>query len=147
MISFKLKSIHRDEFATIKDVPKGKKITVAHQFTFAASAEQHEILMIFSANFLSDDKPFILSKVTCEFTIKKEDFESWVVKDLSQIKVPKDFLIHLASITTGTARGIIHEKLQGSEYSKYLLPLLDISRLPKGDLIINLSNKLAEKDS
>jgi len=48
--------------------------------------------------------------------------------------IPKGFLTHLTVLTIGTARGVLHTKLEKTGFEKYLLPTLNISDLIKEDM-------------
>ena len=55
--------------------------------------------------------------------------------------IPKNFITHLTVLTIGTARGILHAKLEKSGFEKFLLPTLNISDIIKDDLIIKSEPK------
>ena len=139
-IQFGLRSIRTDEFATIKPVPnETAKVKLGNSFNFSVSADSHQILVSARINFEADAQPFIILQVTCVFGIKPDDFAKFSTEKENELKVPKEFLAHLASITIGTARGVLHTKLENSEYKKFMVPIMDVSKGFKEDVIFILS--------
>lgn len=135
-IQFGLRSIRTDEFATIKPVPsETAKVALGNSFNFALSVETHQILVSARINFEADAQPFIILQVTCVFGIKPDDFAQFSTEKENELKVPKEFLAHLASITIGTARGVLHTKLENSEYKKFMIPIMDVSKGFKEDVV------------
>ncbi|MPN63841.1 hypothetical protein SDC9_211608 [bioreactor metagenome] len=48
--------------------------------------------------------------------------------------VPKNFMQHLAVITIGTARGILHAKTENTPFNQYVLPTINVSEMIKDDV-------------
>lgn len=55
--------------------------------------------------------------------------------------IPKGFLRHLAMLTVGTSRGILHAKTEGTCFNKYVLPTINVTLIIKEDATFNF-NKL-----
>ena len=53
------------------------------------------------------------------------------------LKVPKGFLSHLAVLTIGTTRGILHAKTEGNCFNKYVLPAINVTEIIKEDAIFS----------
>lgn len=139
-IQFGLRSIHTDEFATVENVNiDDKKVRLEHSFVFSLIKEANELAVSFKISFLSDDRPFIILRVTCSFEIKTDNVLIPSKGDPKKIEIPKDFMIHLASLTTGTARGVLHSKLEQTAFNKYLLPIIDVTKGFKSNVTFDLA--------
>jgi hypothetical protein len=57
------------------------------------------------------------------------------------ITIPTDFLRYMAMISTGTARGILHTKLEKGKMSDYVLPPVNLLNIIKKDYVADLSPK------
>src|SRR5579859_8012347 len=138
-IKFGLKSICTDEFATVEDTPiTDDKVQLDHSFTFSLNTDATELTVTFKLSFKSEERPFIILQVSCVFGIKSESLLISAKGEPKKIQVPKDFMAHLAFLTTGTARGVLHSKLEQTEFNKYLLPILDVSKAFENDAIFDL---------
>jgi hypothetical protein len=128
-IEFALKSIRTDEFATLPYSPTaGEDIRLATNVNFGINTELKEITVIFRAAFEAVNKPFIILQASCVFDVKAEDFNKFPYKDQKTVDVRRDFLAHLATLTIGTARGILHTKLEYTPFSNhFLLPVINVS--------------------
>ena len=50
------------------------------------------------------------------------------------VKVSKGFMQHIAMLTVGTTRGILHAKTEGTCFNKYVLPAINVAELIKDDV-------------
>lgn len=57
------------------------------------------------------------------------------------LTVPKGFLCHLAMLTVGTSRGILHAKTEGTCFNKYVLPVINVTEIIKGDASFSLDQE------
>ena len=73
-------------------------------------------------------------EVSCIFVIEPKSWNNLTSE--GNIKFPTGFLQHLATITLGTARGILFQKTEGTKYNIYHLPLLDVTSAIKEDLVV-----------
>lgn len=140
-ISFAIKSIETVEFATINDAFKnGEKVGITSGFKLGINTENHALKVQFDLSFVCEDRPFIILKVACDFDIEPNAFEKFKSSQANKIIVPKGFLTHLAVLTVGTARGVLHAKLDKTEFDQFLLPSLNIAQMIESDIIFELPN-------
>lgn len=138
-IPFILKGIHIEEFATFDDCYDSKgTIGITHEFGFGANIMQHSLAVKFTTIFKCTDKPFIKLVIICEFDVEEPSFQVFQNKKTKAYKIPKGFLTHLSVITVGTARGVLHTKLEKTKFEEFLLPTMDISNILEEDLVINI---------
>lgn len=77
--------------------------------------------------------------VSCHFNVKKDSWQNFELKTQDELIIPKEFLAHLAMIATGTTRGVLFAKIEGTEYSKFIVPILNIAEMIPEDATIQLS--------
>lgn len=80
-------------------------------------------------------KVFIKIQVSCHFKIEENDWNSFATEN--KLVVPKGFLAHLAMITTGTTRGVLFAKTEGTQFSKYIIPTINVEEMIKNDAVFN----------
>lgn len=140
-VAFAIKSIETVEFATIKDAYKdGEKVGITSGFNLGLSNEDHALKVQFNLSFICEDRPFIILKVACDFSIEPKGFETFNNSQRDKITIPKAFLAHLAVLTVGTARGVLHAKLDKTEFGQFLLPSLNISQMFENDVVFDLES-------
>ena len=141
-IRFSIKSIATEEFATIKSSYKEQEdVIIETGYGFGVIPSEHTLVVNLSLMFECLENPFIILKISCGFDIEPEDFLQFENKEKNRLLVPKDFLTHLAILTIGTARGILHAKLEKSDFEQYILPTLNISHIIKEDMQFELDVK------
>ncbi|WP_421889763.1 hypothetical protein [Marinoscillum sp.] len=134
-ISFKIKSITTREFATIKSAYNdGEEIGIGTGFNFGVDSDNHAVAVLLDLTFECNETPFVILKISMEFDVLPEEFESFNNKKSKGIVIPKGFLTHLAAMTVSTARGILYEKLKDSNFDYLLLPALNVSEILTEDM-------------
>jgi len=58
--------------------------------------------------------------------------------ELKSIILPVSLITHMAVLTVGTARGILHSKTENTKFNKYLLPTINVTESLKSDIAIAL---------
>jgi hypothetical protein len=137
-VTFNLKGISTDEFATIKECYKEEEnVQIETGYGFEIDPVHYTVAVQFSILFKCKDSPFIVLKLTCSFDVDKESFDALLDNKSGKYVIPKGFLTHLTVLTVGTARGVLHAKLEKTGFEKYMLPTLNVSDLIKEDLIFD----------
>jgi hypothetical protein len=135
-VTFQLKGISTDEFATIKECYKEEEsIQIETGYSFEVDPESYTVAVRFSIMYKCNESPFIVLKLTCAFDVEKESFEGMFDSESEKYIIPKGFLTHLTVLTIGTARGVLHAKLEKSAFEKYILPTLNVADLIKEDMV------------
>lgn len=122
----------------------GKPVGIQSGVNFGVDKQKQLVKTLFNHNFIhkvEDEeeqktiKPFIELTVSCVFAF---DPESWqfLEKEEEQIFVlPKGLASHFAMMTAGTARGILHNETEHTDYNKFIIPAQNV-----GDIIPNNVN-------
>ncbi|MFD2202818.1 hypothetical protein [Shivajiella indica] len=141
-IKFSIKSISTEEFATIKSCYKEQEeVGIETGYGFGINPNEHIVVVNFSLMFKCLDNPFIILKISCGFEIEQQDFSQLSNKERNAFILPKDFLTHLTVLTIGTARGILHAKLEKSGFEQFVLPTLNISEMIKEDMVFEITSE------
>lgn len=136
-ISFRLSGISTEQFAIIEDVEiVDNKITIETEVGFGVNIEVSGIECKFHIRYTSNGKVFILLKVACQFEVENDFFKQ--NPEATQFIVPVDLAKHLAVITVGTSRGILHTKTEGGFYNKFILPTINLQDLLNEDVIFEI---------
>lgn len=136
-IGFALKKITTEQFAILSENYKAKeKIKLVTSIKFGINKERKILVVIMRFKFEQNNHPFIILEPACHFVFEKNAWDDFKNKETGEIILPKNLVLHLAALTTGTARGILHGKTEGTEFNKYFLPTLNVNNLIKKDVIL-----------
>lgn len=134
-ICFKLSSIATTEFAIIEDIiVKEENISLKTGIGFNVDLKNNIIGVEPKFVFLSEDHPFMIVGVQCNFYITQDSLDENLVEN--KYIFPLGFITHLAVIAVGTARGVLHAKTENTPYNKYLIPTINLTEIIKSDLVI-----------
>lgn len=143
-ISFKLIGLKTEQFATIeKNYNAEKEVNLSHQLRFAAIEEHHTISVRSDFNFEIEKQPFLVIGVAGHFQVSEDIFNSFKEGDGSVLIVPKGFVAHLAMLTVGSTRGVLHAKTENTKYNRYLLPTVNVAAIIKEDVRITITKSKA----
>jgi hypothetical protein len=132
-IGFTLAKINTMQFATIDmQIEDQAEIDIRANIDFGVSNDNQRGVCITKFEFQHESKPIIILEVNCEFQFNDETWESLSGK--TEIELPTALLQHLAVLTIGTIRGILHAKTENTAYNKYYLPTLNVTEMIKEDL-------------
>lgn len=133
-IGFQLKKINTHQFAFIDDAydDENQEFNLETNISFGIDPSNSAIKSSVKIQFEQNDKAFLIIEVSCEFNI---DPKIW--KDFTNektVKIPKRFMAHLAVITVGTTRGVLHSKTENTRYNEFILPTLNVADMLQEDV-------------
>jgi len=134
-IGFVLRQISTEQFALNEEQfsETGKK-QISVNLHFGVD-HKHKAISVFSKFILtSDSKIFIIIEAGCHFEIRKNAWSGMLDTQTNVVKVSKGFMQHIAMLTVGTTRGILHAKTEGTCFNKYVLPAINVAELIKDDV-------------
>lgn len=137
-ISFALIKITTEQFAVIEGVyNENAKIRIKTNLRFAADKVQ-KMIGVFS-NFIFEDseKPFILIEVGCHFIIQEESWNKMLNLETDTLLVPKSVLSHLAMLSVGTTRGVLHSKTENNTFNRFIIPTINVAAMIPDDVVLN----------
>jgi hypothetical protein len=138
-VKFRIRKITTDQFATVDSVVvQEDSIKVNFGFGFGIN-EDHKIVGCNAKfEFSSNEVPFIILNVLCDFEIAPESWNSFINTELKSIILPVSLVTHMAVLTVGTARGVLHSKTENTKFNKYLLPTINVTESLRSDIAIAL---------
>lgn len=141
-IGFSLKKVVTEQFAIIEEGFNEKgKIRLSTSLKFAADDVQKFVAVFASFIFDSDTKPFLIIEASCHFSIKADAWVEMLTSETNTLTITKGFLCHLAMLTVGTCRGILHAKTEGTCFNKYVLPTINVTEIVKEDATFSFNKK------
>jgi hypothetical protein len=137
-VPFKLFQITTEEFATIEDNLNDGKISMNNALGYAADIESSAIKCTLKVVFSQDSQPFLIIQASCEFEIETKAWSEMLNSKKNILTIEKGFATHLALLTTGTVRGILHAKTENTVFNQFLLPTLNVNEMVPESIKIDL---------
>lgn len=132
-----MRQIRVNQFAILADeVPSGV-IPVKFGIQFKTDTVGKWIAVAFKAQYMNESVPLLLLETQCDFQVKPEDWDS--LANDGKLIFPVEFLRHIALHTVGTARGILFCKTEGTAFSRFILPPINLESMLNEELIIPLT--------
>lgn len=132
MIPFRIRQIKTQQFAMFPDLlVNGKEVTVDSEFSFGVNTEVKNILCVTKLSYRQDENLLLTTEVHCIFDIREDGTNQ--LKEQGRIVV--DFLRYLATIATGTVRGIVHTKTENTVLNSVVVPPINIVEAIKEDFV------------
>ncbi len=135
-VNFQLRGITTDQFAIIDAAYKqGEQTELVTSFNFNWDPPAKVISVKANFRFEQNTVPFLLIEVSCHFGIEENSWNE-MIETTNQLIVPKAFAIHLAMITTGTARGVLHAKIERTQFTQFMVPPIDLTAIFTNDVTV-----------
>ncbi len=131
-----MRQIRVNQFAILADDAPSGEIPVEFGVQFKTDAVGKWIAVAFKTQYLNGSAPLLLLEIQCDFQVKPEDWDS-LVSD-GKLVFPVEFLRHIAIHTVGTARGVLFCKTEGTAFSRFILPPVNLEVMINQDLEIPL---------
>lgn len=125
-IKFRIQNIETLQYAVIQEDLTQGKLAFEIGFGFGIDAKSKIVRSTFHYQLFSDSKSCLLIEVAMDFLIEHECFENKFKRE-KQLILEKGFATHLAVITVGTTRGILHEKTRNSPLNSYPIPTINVA--------------------
>ena len=123
-IPYKIHQIKTLQFAIFPEkFINGEKVQTSASFGFAYNLSTGSIRCTATIEFMQNEVLLLTTEVQCFFSIAPEGIEQL----LQQQEIPVGFLQYMGTITTGTVRGIIHAKTEGTVLNSIVLPPLNLT--------------------
>lgn len=137
-VGFALQGIKTEQFAIFEENYAPKKETgLGTELQFKLDQSNKQIAVFLGFEFMQGKKVFLKIVVSCHFKIEESSWSSFIQEN--QLIVPKGFLAHLAMITTGTSRGVLFAKTEGTQFSKFIVPTLNVAEMIQEDATFDIA--------
>ncbi len=144
-INFVLRKVTTEQFAIIEEgFSEHNGIRIGTSIRFGSDEKQKMVACFSAFTFESNGKPFIKVEAGCHFQILEEAWNQMLNVEKNTLKVPKGFLSHLAMLTVGTTRGLLHAKTEGTCFNKYVIPTINVSTLIIDDALFIFKSDLVK---
>jgi hypothetical protein len=131
MIPYRIIKIETKQFAIFPEkFINGNDVDIQTSYNFDIRSDMTNIRCTSAIHFLQKGQLIMILELTCYFDIASEGVD--FIKE--QKKVPLEFLRYMATITVGTARGIIHAKTEGTVLCSIILPPINLVEAIKSDM-------------
>ncbi|MBF4515584.1 hypothetical protein IRZ71_04485 [Flavobacterium sp. ANB] len=135
---FALIAIKTEQFALFEENYSSKKeMNVTTSLEFKINEGEKRIGVFATFTFDQTKKTFVKTQVSCHFVIDPNSWKSFIKENV--IIFPKRFIGHLTMLTIGTARGVLHAKTEGTEFNKFILPVINVNELVDKDAEFTIS--------
>ncbi len=139
MIRFRMAKINVSQFAILADMVPLSGLSYTVELGFKGAVNAKRIGCDFSVEFAHNDKAILKLGVFCEFDINPDDWNERM-KD-NKVTFTKDELGFFANQTVGVARGILFCKTEGTPFSVFILPPVNLVSLIKDDFIVDTAQE------
>lgn len=140
-INFTLVEIKVEQFALFPENFKSKKaVQMKTDLQFFLCNEEKSIRVVLGFTYEQQSKAFVKIEVGVIFRIMPEDFDKLKNVKEKQIVFPKDFMGHLTMLSIGTVRGILFAKTEGTEFSKFVLPTINVTEMITSDVVFEIED-------
>lgn len=143
-LQFQLVKIDAPQFAIINDGEFSNPLQINFELNFAVDSSFTSIKNALKIVFLNSSEPVMQLVVECYYAISKDSWQEMTQQD-NTIVVPVGFLQHLATITVGTARGVLFARTVETNLNKYVLPLVNVTEMVKNDMVIKPQSEAEKK--
>jgi hypothetical protein len=136
-IGFNLVAIRTEQFALIEEnFNENEEVNLGSDFEFKLSCKNNQLGVYASFKFEQKGKVFLKIQVSCHFSIRPESWQNFC--NNQEIVFPKGFMAHISMLTVGTTRGVLYSKTDGTIFSKFMLPLINVVDLINEDVKFSL---------
>lgn len=138
-VGFGLLKIVTEQFAIIESAfIESETIQMGVAIEYGIDVEHKVVACIFRFELMIKNSPFLLIHERCDFGVEADAWNEFFCEEKKSICFPKGFAIHLAALTVGTARGVLHAKTENTRFNEFFLPTININDFVKEDVSFNL---------
>ncbi|MBU2018701.1 MAG: hypothetical protein KJ941_03560 [Bacteroidetes bacterium] len=136
-IGFSLIGLKTEQFATFSEnFNENETTSLDTTLDFKISDTGNHLILFSTFAFEQNDKVIVKIQISTHFNIKQEAWDSF--KNGEEIVFPKGFLSHIAMLSVGSARGVLHAKTEGTIFNQFLLPTINVAELIEKDVAFQL---------
>lgn len=142
---FAVAGVTTEQFAvTPEKFDSKEKVDLSLSFNFKHNEKEQMIGTFLTLNFHQPECKIIVLEVGCHFKIHPDSWSETIQQKNVKLILPLAKALHLATITTGTARGVLHARLTNTPFAQYVLPAVNLTDILKEDVQLNTA-KAAEE--
>ena len=136
-INFSLLKIKTEQFAIFEEnYIENETVNLNTNLTFGLNSEDKVFLVTPKYTFEIKKKPFMTIQMSCFFKIEDSAWNGFILNN--KIIFPKNFVAHMAMISVGTSRGVLHTRTEDTIFNKYILPTINVSKMIPEDVVFDI---------
>ncbi|MEZ4722907.1 MAG: hypothetical protein R2813_13620 [Flavobacteriales bacterium] len=137
---FAIANVSTEQFSVTPEEFRPKEnVDVTIHFSFKLAAKEQMVGVFMHLSFHQQHCKLINLEVGCHFKVHPDTWPLLLDDKREKLKLRLHLALHLATITTGTARGVLHARLTGSPFAHLVLPAVDLTTMLKSDIELSLS--------
>lgn len=137
-VGFGLIKITTEQFAIIESAfIESETIQMGVGIEYGIDVEHKVVACIIRFELMIKNSPFLLIHVRCDFGVEEDAWAEFSCEENKSICFPQGFARHLAVLTVGTARGVLHAKTESTRFNEFSLPTININDFVKEDVSFN----------
>jgi hypothetical protein len=138
-VKFALVSMKTEQYAlleSIYDENKKESVRINTGITIKFNKEDQIVVVSPKFTFSQDTSPFIIIEVASFFKIEDESWKTIYNKTDEQLNLSKGLAAHLAAVSIGVIRGVLHTKTEQTPFNSFIIPLVNVKKGFEEDLQI-----------
>ncbi|EAT58547.1 hypothetical protein [Chlorobium ferrooxidans] len=141
-VNFALVQITTEQLDLSMDLySEEKPVTMSAGLDFGIQSSQNLLKVLFKTTFHQENIPFITIEAGCVFAIDPESWNLFCSEEQGFLTLPKNFAGHLATLTSGAARGILHSRTENTPMNRFFIPVSNIDEMIPGNLSLPLNSE------
>lgn len=137
MLKYRILNFEVPEFAIIKPEPDvDAKYAYNVGVEIGLSPENRMMKFKFTFRFLQQEELCFLIALETELEIEADSWDTIATPE--KVAIPRDAIMHIATVTIGAARGILFERLRNSPWQRFLMPPIEINDLIKSEMVFDV---------
>ena len=138
LVPFALTKIQTLEFAILdKSFSQNEEVQISPAINFSIDPSTKQVGVEPRFEY-SQHSPFLIVEVRCVFTISDDEWVEWMDTDKGVFTVPRKIATHMAVLSVGTTRGVLHAKTEGNLFNMFVLPTWNLSEVIDQDVAIEV---------
>lgn len=140
-VPFRLSKIQTLQFALLHDAFNPERnVEISQRLNFSIDKENQQVAVEPHYQFFQIH-PFIIVEVRCIFNIPDSYWKKWMNERESLFILPKNVATHMAVLSVGTTRGVLHAKTEGTIFNMFVLPTWNLAEIIKEDWVVNFHDE------
>lgn len=141
LVPFALTKIQTLEFAIIeKSYSQTSEAQISQTINFSVDPSNRQVGVEPRFEYIQHS-PFLIIEVRCVFTISNDAWSKWMDKSKGVFILPRNIATHMAVLTVGTTRGVLHAKTEGNYFNMFVLPTWNLSNVIDKDCVIAIEQE------
>lgn len=138
IINFILRKVATKQFAILESAfNNDQNIQVGVTINYGLNSDNKYVVCIARFEYVCNLNPFIILEMECHFEVSDDSWKECINIDQNSVSLPVNFMRHLAVITVGTARGVLHAKTENTPFNQYFLPTINVTEIVQNDMVFS----------